>query len=386
LTRAIACPACGKVNAVLVCASCGAELAAELSTHTRDCVEAGDDQTASAGDETASDQDQMWSDHDQTASDRDQNASDQDQTWSDHDQTASDRDQRSADDDQHAADDDFAAGGDASVYHRSIRARQRSAEDRHLVSGLRDETGGVRLETAEARDRAAELRDRGAEGRDELARLHDLEDDTGATLDDLLVRAQRDRYRAAADRAKAADDRRRAAGDREQAARERAEARRSQAEAASALTLASTDELTGTWTRRSGLAAVSRELERAHRTGAKLVLAFVDVDGLKAVNDIHGHVAGDALLRLVSNSIRANVRPYDVLVRYGGDELLCAMPNLTAADARGRFEKIAADLRSVNTDHSVTFGLAEAESTDSLEELIARADEALLESRRASQS
>jgi len=363
--RASACPACGKVDAVLICASCGAEFAGELAAHTPDRVEAGGDQTASDGDQTASDQDQ---------------------TWSDHDQTASDRDQRSADDDQHAADDDFAAGGDASVYQRSVRARQRSAEDRHLVSGLRDETGDVRLETAEGRDRAAELRDRGAEGRDELARLHDLEEDAGRNLDDLLVRAQRDRHRAAADRAKAADDRRRAAGDRAQAARERAEARRNQAEAANALTLATTDELTGTWARRSGLAVASRELERAHRTGATLVLAFVDVDGLKAVNDIHGHAAGDALLRLVSDTIRANVRRYDVLVRYGGDELLCAMPNLTAGDARQRFEKIAASLKSVNTGHSVTFGLAEAEATDSLEELIVRADEALLESRRASQS
>src|SRR5438477_6229959 len=361
MATVLRCPACGEATRAPVCGSCGAEL------------------QMVAADQGARDQDRL-------VSERDQTASDQDQTWSDHDQTASDRDQRSADDDQHAADDDFASGGDASVYHRSVRARQRSAQDRHLVSGLRDETGVVRLETAEGRDRAAELRDRGAEGRDELARLHDLEEDTGSNLDDLLVRAQRDRYRAAADRAKAADDRRRAAGDREQAARERAEARGTQAEAATALTLATTDELTGTWARRSGLAAVSRELERAHRTGAKLVLAFVDVDGLKAVNDVHGHVAGDALLRLVSDTVRANVRPYDVLVRYGGDELLCAMPNLTAADARERFEKIVAGLRSVNTGHSVTFGLAEAESTDSLEELIVRADQALLDSRRASQS
>ena len=365
MTRAIACPACGEVNAVLVCASCGAELANELPAHTRDHVAAGGGQTRSDGDQTSSDQDQ---------------------TWSDHDQTASDRDQRSADEDQHAADDDFAAGGDSAAYHRSVQARERSAQDRHLVSTMRDETATTRSETAGSRDRAAELRDRGAEGRDELARLHDLEDDTGADLEDVLVRAQRDRYRAAADRAKAADDRRRAAGDRTEAARERVEARRSQAEAANALALAMTDELTGAWARRAGLAAVSRELERAHRTGAKLALAFVDVDGLKAVNDVHGHVAGDALLRLASDTIRANLRSYDVLVRYGGDELLCAMPNLTAADARKRFEKIAEALRSVNSAHSITFGLAEAESTDSLEELVARADDALLKSRRSGQS
>jgi diguanylate cyclase (GGDEF)-like protein len=320
---------------------------------------------------------------DDISSDRDQSSSDEDQTWSDHDQTASDRDQRSADEDQHAADHDLAAGGDASSYERSFRARERSARDRHLVSAMRDETATVRVETAEDRDRAAALRDRGAEGRDELARLHDLDDDAGATYEDVLLRAERDRHRAAADRAKAADDRKRAADDRAAAARERVEARHSQMDAADALSVATTDELTGAWTRRFGLAQVSHELERSHRVGTRLVAAFVDVDGLKHVNDSHGHLAGDDLLRLLGNTLRANLRGYDVLVRYGGDEFLCVMPNLTAAEATSRFEKIAAALRAGDTGHSVTFGLAEAEAGDSLENLIRRADEALLEARRS---
>jgi diguanylate cyclase (GGDEF)-like protein len=92
-------------------------------------------------------------------------------------------------------------------------------------------------------------------------------------------------------------------------------------------------------------------------------------------------LAGDALLRLVGETIRANMRGYDVLVRYGGDELLCAMPNLTVSEARERFEQIAAALMAVGTRHSVTFGLAEAESADSLQDLIGRADDALLEAR-----
>jgi diguanylate cyclase (GGDEF)-like protein len=350
---------------VLVCGSCGSDLPSELlAPMSADAGDPGDD----------------------TSSDRDQTASDHDQTWSDHDQTASDRDQRSADEDQHAADDDFAAGGDASSHRRGLRAREQSSRDRHLVSTMRDETAATRVDTADERDRAAELRDRGAEGRDELARLHDLQNDAGSSHEDLLLRAQRDRYRAAADRAKAADDRKRAAADRAQAARERGEARRSRAEAEDALTVATTDELTGAWTRNFGLAQVSRELERAHRVGAKLVVAFVDVDGLKEVNDNQGHLAGDALLRLVGETLRANVRPYDVVVRYGGDELLCAMPNLTAAEATTRFEKIATALTSADTGHSVTFGLAEADSADSLEGLIMRADEALLEARRSSKS
>jgi diguanylate cyclase (GGDEF)-like protein len=362
MAKVVKCPACGEATAVPRCASCGAELA----TGAIDQV-----------------QDRALSDRDQGASDRDQTTSDQDQTWSDHDQTASERDQRSADEDQHAADDDLAAGGDAITYQRSALARERSGRDRDAVSMVRAESAAARLGTAADRDRAAELRDRGAEGRDALARLHDLQDDADASREDILLRAERDRARAAADRAKAADDRARAAVDRREAARERAEARRDSTKSADDLKLATTDELTGAWTRKLGLEEVSRELERAHRTGARLALAFVDVDGLKAVNDSHGHLAGDALLRLLGETLRANVRPYDVIVRYGGDELLCAMPHFGLREAKARFEKIAAVLAAADADHSVTFGLAEAEPADSLQELIARADADLLEARRS---
>jgi diguanylate cyclase (GGDEF)-like protein len=372
MAKVVRCPACGEVTGVMRCPSCGAELHTGAPDHIRD-------RPVSDRAQSASDQDQTWSDRDQTGSD-------QDQTWSDHDQTGSASDQRSADEDQHAADDDFAAGGDAVTYHRSALARERSSRDRAAVSVLRDESAAARLRTAEERDRAAALRDRGAEGRDALARLHDLQDDADASREDILLRAKRDRARAAADRAKAADDRRRAAADREEAARERAEALRNRAESADNLKLATTDELTGAWTRKFGLEEVSRELERAHRTGATLVLAFIDVDGLKQVNDSQGHLAGDALLRLVGEILRANVRPYDVIVRYGGDELVCAMPNLTGPEARARFKTIAAALTAIDAEHSITFGLAEAEPADSLQALIARADADLLEARRSGQT
>jgi len=238
------------------------------------------------------------------------------------------------------------------------------------------------LRTAEDRDRAAALRDRGAAGRDELARLHDLEDDDNASREDILSRSRRDRARAAADRAKAADDRVRAAADRQDAAHERAEALRHGTEAADDLKVAATDELTGAWTRRFGLEEASRELERAHRTGASLVLAFIDVDGLKLLNDSQGHLAGDTLLHLVSETLRANVRPYDVILRYRGGEFIGAVPNLSASDARERFERIAALLTAADAQHSITFGVAEAEPADTLQELIARADADLLQARR----
>jgi len=328
-----------------------------------------------SGDETTRDEDHTSSDHDQTASD-------QDQTWSDHDQTASDRDQRSADEDQHAADDDLAAGGDRVAHDRSAAARERTTHDRDAVSALRDEKAEARLRTSDDRDRAAARRDRGADARDALARLHDQQSDEDASPADIVLRAERDRARAAADRVKAANDRERAAADREEAARERAEALQLRSDFADDLRRATTDELTGAWTRTFGLEEISRELERAHRTGGTLVLAFVDVDGLKQVNDTQGHLAGDVLLRLVGETIRANVRPYDLIVRYGGDELVCAMPNLSALEARTRFQMIAAALTAVSPDHSITFGLAAAEAAEGLQELLARADTDLLEARR----
>ena len=319
----------------------------------------------------------------QTASDRDQTASDQDQTWSDHDQTASDRDQRSSADDQHAADDDFAAGGDAAAHERSTLARDRSSQDRESVSRLRDESAEGRRHVADARDHAATLRDRGAEARDALARMYDEQSDATASPDDIVVRAERDRARAAADRVKAANDRARAAADRREAANERAEAVKQRASSAEDLKRLTTDELTGARTRMFGLEEVSRELDRSHRVGGSLVLAFVDVDGLKQVNDDEGHLAGDALLKLVGETIRANVRPYDLIVRYGGDEFVCAMPNVSGPEATARFKEIVAALKSANPEHSVSFGIAEADRGDSLHDLLARADAALLEARRS---
>ena len=264
-----------------------------------------------------------------------------------------------------------------------INERTFFQEDLDAVSFLRDEGAAARLRTAEDRDQAAALHDRRAERRDALARMDDLRDDADASREDIRLRAVSDRSRAAADRVEAADDRTQAAADRVEAAGERAEALLDRSESADSLKLAMTDALTGVWTRRFGLESVSRELERAHRTGAPLVLAFIDVDGLKQVNDSQGHLDGDTLLHLVGETVRANVRPYDVIVRYGGDEFVCAMPNLRAPEARVRFEKIAAALTAVNAEHSVTYGLAEAEPTDSLQELIARADAELLEVRRA---
>jgi diguanylate cyclase (GGDEF)-like protein len=319
----------------------------------------------------------------QTVSDRDQTASDADQTWSDHDQSGSDRDQLSADEDQRAADRDYAAGGDAVAHDQTASAREHTRQDREDVSRVRDETAGSRSESAEERDRMAGLRDRAADARDRAGYLEDMGSDADASAEEILLRAERYRVRAAADRASAAQDRLRATADRNEAARERVEAFEAQAEARHSLVLAATDELTGAWTRKVGLINVSHEIERSTRTGSSLVLAFIDVDGLKEVNDSEGHASGDELLRLVAETVRANVRSYDVIVRYGGDEFLCAMPNLTRVAAQDRMARISAALAAAEKHHSIGFGLAEHKPGEGLDDLVGRADADLLKTRRS---
>ena len=157
---------------------------------------------------------------------------------------------------------------------------------------------------------------------------------------EILLRAAGDRKRAAAARAQAAIQREAAARDRERAAEDRRLAARDRAAAAGELALEGADYLTGALRRRVGLAAIQRELDRTSRTGERLVVAFVDVDGLKAINDKRGHAAGDDRLRAVAQAIMQHLRSYDVIVRFGGDEFVCS---LSGQDAGGARDALRAD-------------------------------------------
>ena len=120
---------------------------------------------------------------------------------------------------------------------------------------------------------------------------------------------------------------------------------------------------------------LDRELARIERAGGWLTIAFLDVDGLKRVNDDHGHAAGDELLRALADTVQAHVRGYDLLIRYGGDEFLCVMPGLDEAAAALRIRMIASELGAAHA--SITFGVASYEPGDAQQTLIDRADAAM---------
>lgn len=130
---------------------------------------------------------------------------------------------------------------------------------------------------------------------------------------------------------------------------------------------------------------LEREMARAKRTKQPFALAFVDVDDLKGTNDSLGHAAGDRLLLDTANAIRAHLRSYDLVIRFGGDEFLCALLDVTMAEAAKRFSLVNADLAETH-QASVTVGLAELEADDALEDLIERADKALYENRQRQRS
>ena len=353
-------------------------LSREEHRNTDGQAEADSDQTSSDRDQTSADADQTASDSDQTSADDDQSSALSDQVASDRDQAVSDREiERSTDKEWIAA------------HREGTRVREAGTLARHITTLQRADTDIDRAEAAAERDRTARMRDRASLARDKEAAMRDARarkaeeelGERGPAFRDAIRLSAEVRTRAAEDRQRAAEDRRKAAEDRERARLDRIEAR-------AELERAHIDDLTGAYRRGAGETAVMQEIERARRTGTPLVLAFIDVDDLKTVNGEQGHAAGDAMLQNVVNAVRSRTRPYEPIVRLGGDEFICAMSNADLLTVEKRFADISEILASGERPCSMSVGFAVLESGDALSDLIARADAAmaLAKSRRDQQA
>ncbi len=283
----------------------------------------------------------------------------------------------------------------------AAEAREAEAAERVAAAEAREAEAAERVAAAELR--MAAIDERVAAVDERVAAVVGREQTVAQRMAAVKAReaAAAERDAIANDRDRAATERDAIANDRDRAAVEGASSRRPQltvsldqqddddldpelekARLEAQLQRAHLDALTGALRREMGRLALRNEIERARRSDGRFVIAFVDVDGLKSVNDRDGHAAGDKVLRTLAATMRANLRPYDPIVRYGGDEFVCGIASIDTEEVQHRMDVIDRSLRSA-TGVGVTAGLAMLTAEESLEELTARADAALIEAKRS---
>jgi diguanylate cyclase (GGDEF)-like protein len=345
---------------------------------------------------TPGESERSLSDLDQSFAEDEQSASDLDQTFSESDETVSERDQKASDHDQQAADIDQDRSEhpgertDPALFEHTRQMRADSTVERGVATHLRSSTAVARDRVARQRDQLSAARDLASAARDELAAALDAEIErlerqaseepqrNGLHVD---LKAAHERQLAARSRAQAAAHRQAAAEDRAHAATDRELAALDRLSCAKELASAEVDEVTGALRRRVGLAALQRELDRTRRTKEQLTVVFIDVDGLKHVNDEVGHIAGDQLLRTVVTCVGEEFRSYDVILRFGGDEFVCSLSGETMEGIGARFERIAERLGEKFAGARISIGVSERRADDTVDTLIDRADRAMLATR-----
>ncbi|MFP3981831.1 MAG: GGDEF domain-containing protein [Desulfobacterales bacterium] len=155
--------------------------------------------------------------------------------------------------------------------------------------------------------------------------------------------------------------------------------------------IASHDELTGLYNRREIFQILSREKSLSHRGGLPFSLCILDLDDFKSVNDTYGHQAGDCVLKEFARTLKENIRSEDYAGRYGGEEFIVIFVNynlkenhtpsaqrLLAAIRNLRFPDISNTLRI-----TASIGVAAYRPEESIDSLLARADQALYEAKLA---
>jgi diguanylate cyclase (GGDEF)-like protein len=147
---------------------------------------------------------------------------------------------------------------------------------------------------------------------------------------------------------------------------------------------ASTDGLTGLMNRRT----FENKIRTLRRQAKPFVLALADLDHFKQVNDTHGHEAGDRALRLFAHTLRTALRPDDIVCRLGGEEFVAVLPNCSVHDAVEAMDRVRTELAAALVGGSAptftaSFGVADGGSDGNLEEVLARADQALYRAKSA---
>lgn len=150
--------------------------------------------------------------------------------------------------------------------------------------------------------------------------------------------------------------------------------------------LAVTDQLTGAFNRLKFNEIMGRETRRTDRYATPMAVIMFDIDRFKRVNDVHGHGAGDAMLRELTRRVRGAIRSVDWLFRYGGEEFVVAAPHTNLAQGRALAEKLRVLVAGTpfpdGIAGSISLGVAELRPGESVESIMKRVDDALYEAKK----
>lgn len=157
--------------------------------------------------------------------------------------------------------------------------------------------------------------------------------------------------------------------------------------------LALKDGLTGAWNRVALADIIDKEIVRTRRENSTFMLVLLDLDHFKKINDTYGHLAGDAVLREVVRRFAADLRAYDTVGRYGGEEFILILPGLNKASGCNRIERLHRLIGEtpivIDGERQITvtcsFGaiVVDSASSEVQAELVARADQAMYRAKGA---
>ncbi|CAN7196746.1 GGDEF domain-containing protein [Bosea sp. LjRoot90] len=156
------------------------------------------------------------------------------------------------------------------------------------------------------------------------------------------------------------------------------------------VTLARHDPLTGAMNRNGLERAIARLTQEAGRRQCPVALLLIDIDHFKQLNDTHGHLAGDRILRTFAEAAGGRLRSGDIVARLGGDEFVVVLPHLgmgqavsVANDIRSAFSRVLAAEPNAVIRATLSIGIADGDAVrEPLETLLRRADQALYRSKR----
>ena len=147
-----------------------------------------------------------------------------------------------------------------------------------------------------------------------------------------------------------------------------------------------TDTLTNVSSRRHMVERAEQEIKESEKLNHSLILAVFDLDKFKSINDTWGHSAGDQALIQVCREVNKLLRKRDVFARFGGDEFVILMPEITIQDAQSVIESIREKIESIKIQNiflSSSFGIAQLQKDEDFKSLFHRADQALYASKES---